>query len=82
MIVIIIVIIISLLVGTLWACWTEAACHYEQAWALIATRDKVVSEGDIENAIYEYGSWEYVYDKCEVDKYPVDGKITGVLISS
>lgn len=62
--------------------WAEAACHYEKAKVLIATRDKVDSEGDVENAIYEYGGWECVYDKCEVDKYPVDGKITGVLLSS
>jgi hypothetical protein len=36
---------------------------------------------DMDNVIFEWENWQDVYDEDAIEEYPIDGKVTGVLIS-
>lgn len=55
----------------------------EFAESFVVTRENLddIGYGDIDEIIFEWENWEEVYDEDAVEEYPIDGKITGVLIS-
>ena len=64
---------------------TEYANHPEGVEYSTVTRSELADEfccEGIENAIYEWDNWREVYDEDAVFAYPIDGKVTGVLLSS
>ena len=58
--------------------------HTERAESFVVTRenldDAVCNHAD--ELIFEWSNWKSCYDEDAVEEYPVDGEITGVLISS
>ena len=58
--------------------------HLERAESFTITRNKF-DDGVCNHAdelIFEWSNWKDCYDEDAVEEYPVDGEITGVLISS
>ena len=57
--------------------------HTEFANSLVVTRENLddIEYGDIDVVMFEWDNWQEVYDEDAIEEYPVDGKITGVLIS-
>ena len=41
-----------------------------------------LSSVDCNDAIWEYESWKAMYDEDCIEEYPIDGTITGILLSS
>ena len=57
--------------------------HTEFANSFVVTRENFddIDYSDIDNVMFEWDNWREVYDEDAIEEYPVDGKITGVLIS-
>ena len=55
----------------------------EFANSFVVTRENLdgMDYNDIDNVMFEWDNWKDVYDEDAIEEYPVDGKITGVLIS-
>lgn len=57
--------------------------HTELADSFVVTRENLddMGYGDIDVVMFEWDNWQEAYDEDAIEEYPVDGKITGVLIS-
>lgn len=57
--------------------------HTEFANSFVITRESLddVVCNHADELIFEWSNWKNCYDEDAVEEYPVDGEITGVLIS-
>lgn len=58
--------------------------HTERAESFVITRENLDDAvyNDVDELIFEWSNWKDCYDEDAVEEYPVDGKITGILLSS